>query len=55
MKQKWWKALPMLLMMAVLGSGSVRTWKNLAGKRAVLSRNDRSEHVFSDDIGQKCD
>lgn len=30
MKQKRWKALPMLLMMAVLGSGSVRTWKNLA-------------------------
>lgn len=34
MKQKWWKALPMLLMMAVLGSGSVRTWKNLAVQAA---------------------
>lgn len=69
MKQKRWKALPMLLMMAVLGSGSVRTWKNLAVQAAdaaalttdtvettaVLSRNDQSEHVFSDDIGQKCD
>lgn len=74
MKQKWWKALPMLLMMAVLGSGSVRTWKNLAVQAAdaaamttdtvektaqesvpFLSRNDQSEHVFSDDIGQKCD
>lgn len=34
MKQKRWKALPMLLMMAVLGSGSVRTWKNLAVQAA---------------------
>ena len=34
MKQKWWKALPMLLMMAVLGSGSVRTWKDLAVQAA---------------------
>ena len=34
MKQKWWKALPMLLMKAVLGSGSVRTWKNLAVQAA---------------------
>ena len=34
MKQKRWKALPMLLMMAVLGGGSVRTWKNLAVQAA---------------------